>query len=93
MTPAQKLENFGTKAEYYGDKKVAKEPNVATGGSGMTIKEKNLSATGLNAKQKFEQFGTVPSNQAVTSKTGMTPAQKLANFGTKAEHYGSKTAP
>lgn len=50
MTPAQKLENFGTKAEYYGDKKVAKEPNVATGGSGMTIKEKNLSATGLNAK-------------------------------------------
>ena len=50
MTPAQKLENFGIKAEYYGDKKVAKEPNVTTGGSGMTIKEKNLSATGLNAK-------------------------------------------
>lgn len=50
MTPAKKLENFGTKAEYYGDKKVPKELNVATGGSGMTIKEKNLSVSGLNAK-------------------------------------------
>ena len=49
MTPAQKLEHFGTKAEYYGDKKISKEP-IATGGSGMTIKEKNLSASGLNAK-------------------------------------------
>ena len=49
MTPAQKLEHFGTKAEYYGDKKITKEP-IATGGSGMTIKEKNLSASGLNAK-------------------------------------------
>ena len=29
----------------------------------------------------------------MTSKTGMTPAQKLANFGTKAEHYGDKTGP
>lgn len=29
----------------------------------------------------------------MTSKTGMTPAQKLANFGTKAEYYGDKTGP
>ena len=47
-------------------------------GSGKTIKEKNLSVSGLNAKEKFEQFGVVPPNQAVTSKTGLSPALKLA---------------
>ena len=46
-------------------------------GSGKTIKEKNLSVSGLNAKEKFEQFGVVPPNHAVTSKTGLSPAQKL----------------
>lgn len=59
----------------------------------MTIKEKNLSASGLNAKQKFDRYGVVPPNQAVTSKTGLSPAQKLEAFGTKAEYYGDKKVP
>ena len=63
------------------------------GGSGMTVKEKNLSASGLNAKQKFDRYGVVPPNQAVTSKTGLSPAQKLEAFGTKAEYYGDKKVP
>ena len=61
-------------------------------GSGKTIKEKNLSVSGLNAKEKFEQFGVVPPNHSVTSKTGLSPAQKLHQFGTKAEHYQGNKA-
>ena len=59
----------------------------------MTIKEKNLSASGLNAQQKFDRFGVIPPNHAVTSKSGMTQAKKLENFGTKAEYYGDKKVP
>ena len=55
MTPAQKLANFGTKAEYYGDKTGPKA--VLTPEQKMAAKhdiyktpdQKNLSVTGLTA--------------------------------------------